>query len=64
VYDLPLQVAEIDYIEIEYAHVPDARGREIKGERRAQPSRADAQYPCIDKLFLSFQAYFRHDEVS
>ena len=63
-YDLSLQVAEIDYIEVQYPHVPHARGRQVKGERRAEPSRADAQYPRVDELFLSLNANLRHYQVS
>ena len=63
VNDLPLQVAEVDDVEIDDAERADAGGGEIHRRRRAEPARADAQHLGGLQLALPLDADLRHDQV-
>ena len=62
--DLPLQVGEIDDVEIDEAEFADAGRGEIQAERRAESAGADQQHLGVLELELTFHADFRHDQVA
>ena len=62
--DLPLQIGEIDFIEIEHAEFADAGGCQIHRDRRTQPAGADAKDAGGTNLLLAGHADFRQDAVS
>ena len=64
VNDLPLQVGEIDDIEIHEADSANSGRSQIKTERRAESARADQQNARLLQLQLTFHAHFGHDEVA
>ena len=59
--NLPLKVARADDIDIGQADGPDARRREVKADRAAQPARADAEDLGVQQLLLPFHADFGED---
>src|SRR5262249_9858185 len=61
--DLPLQVAEINEVEIDEANAADAGGGEIEAERRTEPAGADEQNARGLQPFLPFEGDFRHDQM-
>ena len=64
VEDLPLQIAEIDGIEVDDAKRADAGRREVHRHRRSQSAGADAEDLGGFELALTFDADLRHDQVS
>ena len=63
VNDLPLQVAEVDDVEVDDADGADAGGGEIHRRRRAEAAGADAQHLRRLQLALPLDADLRHDQV-
>jgi hypothetical protein len=63
VKDLPLQVGEIDTVEIDDPEGSNAGCRQIKRSRGAETASADAHNPRCFKSFLSLYGYFGHDEM-
>ena len=64
VNDLPLQVAEIDHVEIDEADAADAGRGEVEAERRAEAAGADEQHAAMAlSRFCPSSADLRHDEV-
>ena len=61
---LPLQVGEIDDIEIDQADAAHSRRCQIHAERRAQAAGADQQHFGLLQFELPFHAYFGHDQVA
>ena len=61
---LALQVREIHGIEIHEADAAHARRGQIKAERRAESSGADAQHLGLLELELPLHAHFRHDQMA
>src|SRR6185295_11409906 len=61
--DLPLQVTEIDDVEVDEADGPDAGGREIHCRRRSKPSCADAEHLAGFQTPLTVNAHFGHDQM-
>ena len=61
--NLPLQVAEVDDVEIDDADAADAGGGEIHRGRRAEAAGADAQHLAGLQLALPVHADLRHDQV-
>ena len=62
--DLALQIGIVHYIEVHQGQRSYAGRAQIKRQRRAQPTRADAQYSRRLQLELPFHADFRHDQVA
>ena len=60
---LPLQVAEVDDVEIDDADAADAGRGEIQRRRRAEAARADAEHAARLQLPLPFHADLRHDQM-
>ncbi len=63
VNDLALQVGVIHHVEVHDAERADARGSQIKRQRRTQSACADAEHLCRLQLQLPFHADFGHDQV-
>ena len=61
---LPLQVGEIDDVEIHQPDAPDAGRGQIQAQRRAQAAGADQQHFGVLQLELPFHADFGHDQVA
>ncbi len=61
--DLPLQIAEIDHVEIDEADAADAGGREIQAQRRAETAGADEQHARGLEALLPVHADLGHDQV-
>ena len=61
--DLPLQVAEVDDVEVDDADSADAGGREVHRCRRAESAGADAQHAAGLQLALPVDADLRHDQM-
>ena len=64
VQDLPLQVGQIDDIEVNDAQCAHARRRQIQRHRRAQAARPDAQHARLLQLELTLHADLGQDEVA
>src|SRR5207302_500053 len=64
VNDLALQVGIVHHVEVDNAECANTGGGQIKGERRAQASRADAEHAGRFQLQLTFHANLGHDEVA
>ena len=62
--DLPLQVAEVDDVEVDEAERADAGRGEIERRRRAEPARADAQHARRLQPPLPFLADFGQQQVT
>src|SRR5437660_10183202 len=62
--DLPLQVAEVDGVEVDDAERADAGGREIHRHGRSEPARAYAQDLRGLQPALTVDADLRHDQVA
>jgi hypothetical protein len=61
--DLPLEVGEIDRIEIDKPKGADTGGREIESHGRAQPSGAHQQHSrCLERALPVFP-YLRQENV-
>jgi hypothetical protein len=63
VNDLPLQVAEVDDVEVDDADAADAGRGEIHRRRRAEAAGADAQHAARLQAPLPVHADLRHDQV-
>ena len=63
VNDLPLQVAEIDGVEVDQPQLPDAGGRKIEAQRSPQAPGPHQQDAGGLQLLLALHADFGHDEV-
>src|SRR4029078_4668144 len=63
VQDLPVQVAEVDGVEVDDAEAADAGGGEIERGGGAGGARADAQHACRLQPPLTVDAHLRHDQV-
>ena len=61
---LPLQVSEVDDVEINDSQGPHTGSREIKRQRGAESACSDAKHLCIQELELSFHAHFWKDKVT
>src|ERR1035437_679998 len=61
---LALEVGEVHHVEIDDADAPDARGREVQAERRAQAAGAHQQDFGRFELLLALDADFRDDQVA
>src|SRR5688572_18547988 len=61
--DLPLQVAEVDDIEVHDADPADAGSREIHRRRGAETAGTDAQHAARLQLALPVDADLRHDQM-
>ena len=64
VQHLPLQVAEIDDVEVHQADPADAGGGEVQPQRRAQAAGADEQDAGRLEALLPLDADLGHDEVA
>ncbi len=64
VEDLPLQVADVDRVEVDDADLADAREREVHRDRRAETARADDQHARLHDLALTGWPDLRHDDVA
>src|SRR5207244_3324498 len=53
VRDLPLQVRQVDGVEVDDPQLPHARRGEVHRDRRAEPACADAQHARVEELVLS-----------
>ena len=60
---LPLEVGEINHIEIDDADCADAREREVKRGRAAEAAGADDEDLRLHQLALTDGADLRHDDV-
>src|SRR5262249_44287408 len=63
VQHLPLEIAEIDDIEIDQADAADACRREVQAQRRAEAAGADEENAGRLEAFLPFQGDLGHDEM-
>jgi len=63
VKNLPLQVAEVDGVEIDDADRADTCCREIQRGRRSQAAGTDAQNPRRLEAALPFRPDLRKDQV-
>ena len=63
VQDLPLQIAEIDDVEIDEAEPADAGCGEVEAQRRAEAAGADEQHAGRFEPLLAVDADLRHDQV-
>src|SRR5438874_10491957 len=61
--NLPLQVAEVDDVEVDEADRADAGGREIHRNRRSKSAGANAEHLRRLELALPVDADLRHDQV-
>ena len=61
---LPLQVRDVDVVEVDEPDASHARGGEIQRRGRAQPPRADDQHRAARELLLPFFAELRQREVA
>jgi hypothetical protein len=61
---LPLEVGDVDDIEVDEADVPDASRGEIQPERRAEPPGADEQHAGGLELPLPAERDVGDDEVA
>lgn len=61
---LPLQVADVDDVEVDDADGPDAGRREVHRDRRSEAAGADAEHLAGLEPALSVHADFRQDEVA
>src|SRR6185436_2137917 len=61
--DLPLEVCEIDNVEVNYPQAPYTGSRKIHRQRRPQPARAYAQHTRGFQLFLTFERDLGHYQV-
>jgi hypothetical protein len=62
--DLPVQVGDVDRVEVDHADAPHARRREVGQDGRAEPARADDDDPRRLELLLPLHRHLRHDEVT
>ena len=62
--NLPLQIREIDYIEINQSDGTDTRGGEIQRDRRAKPACSDQQHARALEGTLSIFSYLRQKNVT
>jgi hypothetical protein len=62
--DLALQVGVIDHVEVHNAERADARGRQVKRQRRTESARSDAQDFRGLQLLLPFHAHLGHDQMA
>ena len=62
--DLPLEIGEVDDVEIHDPKPAHACRGEIKPQRRAQTAGADHQHFGLGELELTLHAHFRHDQVA
>ena len=60
---LPLQVGEVDHVEIHQADAADAGRGQVQAERRAQAAGAHQQHLGLFQLLLAFHAHFGNDQV-
>src|SRR5262249_28010634 len=64
VKNLPLQIGEIDTVEIDKPEGSNASACQVKRSRRTQTAGADAQNArCLESL-LSLRRYFGHNEMT
>jgi hypothetical protein len=61
--DLPLEVAEIDNVEVDDPDPPDAGGGEVHRGRRTKAARPDTQHAPGLQAALPLDADLRHDQV-
>src|SRR5579862_2483451 len=61
---LPLQVGEINHIEIHQAQFAHARRGQIQAQRRSETASADQKNLGIFQLELTLHTDFRHDQVA
>jgi hypothetical protein len=61
---LPLEVGEVDDVEVDEADVPDAGRGEIQPKRRAEPPGADEQHAGGLELALPAERHVGDDEVT
>jgi hypothetical protein len=64
VENLPLEIREIDIVEIDNADCADAGSRQVKRSGRSESSRADAQDTCGFEAVLPFGCDLGHDEMT
>ena len=64
VENLPLQVAEVDDVEVDEAERADAGGRQVERRRRTEPAGADADDARLLQLPLTLDADLRNDQVA
>ena len=64
VQDLPLQVGQIDDIEVDDTQRAHTGRRQIQSHRRAQASSSDAEHACLLQLELTLDADLGQDEVA
>src|SRR5690606_38530314 len=62
--NLPLEIGEINGVEVHNPDLPDAGGGEIHGDRGAQSTGADAQHAGGFNFLLARQTDFRQDQVT
>ena len=63
VQQLPLQVREVDDVEVDEADRADAGEREVDRHRRAEPAGAHDQHLRVAQLALPDRSDLRHDDV-
>ena len=63
VEDLPLQVRDIDRVEVDDADLSDAGERQIHGDRRTETARTDDQRARFHDLALTARPHLRHDDM-
>ena len=61
--NLPLQIGEIDTVEIDKPHRSHTSSRQVQRSRGTQTTGANAQNTRRLKSFLSLSSHFGHDEV-
>ena len=61
--DLPLQVADVDGIEVDDADGADARGREIQRRRRTEAPGADTEHAAGLEPALAVRPHLGQDQV-
>ena len=62
--NLPLQIREVDYVEINQSDCTDTRGGKIQRDRRAKPACSDQQYAGAFERTLSIFSYLRQENVT
>src|SRR5687768_16735902 len=62
--DLPLQVRDVHYVEIDEAQGPHARRSEIQRSRGAEPACTDEEHSRVLQTPLAFSAYLRKNEMT
>ena len=62
--DLPVQVGDVDGVEVDHADAPHARRREVGEDGRAEAARADDDDARGLELLLPLHRHLGHDEVA